>query len=79
MRVTEIRRAHISKMHASLSDRPGAANRALTVVQAVLNWTAAERDDLELPPNPARASNGTQNKAVSASSPPRKWHGSAMP
>jgi integrase len=51
--ITELRRGHISQMHASAL-HPGAANRALTVVSAIFNWTAAERDDLELPPNPAK-------------------------
>jgi integrase len=51
--ITELRRVHVSKMHVSAS-HPGAANRSLTVVSAIWNWAAAERDDLELPQNPAK-------------------------
>jgi integrase len=54
LRVTDIRRAHISKMHADLADHPGAANRALSVVSAVWNWAAIEHEELALPPNPAK-------------------------
>lgn len=54
LRVTDIRRAHVSKLHASLANHPGAANRALSVVSSIWNWNAAERDDLTLPPNPAK-------------------------
>jgi hypothetical protein len=35
LRVTEIRRAHVSKLHASLAIHPGAANRALSVISAI--------------------------------------------
>jgi integrase len=54
LRVTDIRRAHVSKMHADLAAHPGAANRALSVISSVWNWAAAEHEDLALPPNPAR-------------------------
>jgi integrase len=50
--LTQIRRAHVSKMHSSAA-HPGAANRALTVVSSIWNWAAKEYEDLELPPNPA--------------------------
>jgi Phage integrase, N-terminal SAM-like domain len=53
-RVTDIRRAHVSKMHAELANHPGAANRALSVISAIWNWAAIEHDDLTLPPNPAK-------------------------
>jgi integrase len=53
LRMTEIRRAHISKMHAR-AGRPGAANRALTVVSSIWNWAASEHDELVLPLNPAK-------------------------
>lgn len=43
MRVTEIRRADVSKLHHSLAGTPGAANRTIAAVSAVWNWTAAER------------------------------------
>jgi integrase len=54
LRMTEIRRAHVSKMHAIHADHPGAANRALSVVSAIWNWAEREYDDLALPPNPAK-------------------------
>jgi integrase len=53
MRLPEIRRAHISALHGNIK-APGAANRALSVVSAILNWASAEHDDLELPSNPAK-------------------------
>jgi integrase len=53
-RVTDIRRAHVSKMHADLAAHAGAANRALSVVSAIWNWAAIEHEDLALPPNPAK-------------------------
>ena len=53
MRLPEIRRAHISALHGNIK-APGAANRAVSVVSAILNWAAAEHDDLELPSNPAK-------------------------
>jgi Phage integrase, N-terminal SAM-like domain len=37
LRMTEIRRAHVSKMHSSAA-HPGAANRALTVLSSIWNW-----------------------------------------
>jgi integrase len=54
LRITEIRRAHVSKLHHSLAATPGAANRTIAAVSAMWNWTAAERDDLTLPPNPCK-------------------------
>jgi Arm DNA-binding domain/Phage integrase, N-terminal SAM-like domain len=54
LKVTDIRRAHVSKMHADLAAHPGAANRALSVVSAIWNWAAIEHEDLALPPNPAK-------------------------
>jgi integrase len=54
IRMTDIRRAHVSKLHHSLSDTPGAANRAIAACSSIWNWTAVERDDLTLPPNPCK-------------------------
>jgi hypothetical protein len=54
LRLTDIRRFHISKLHADLVDHPGAANRALAVVSAIWNWAANEHEDLALPPSPAK-------------------------
>jgi integrase len=53
LRISEIRRSHVSKMHASAA-KPGAANRALTVISSIWNWASSEHDELELPPNPAK-------------------------
>ena len=40
-------------MHVSAA-KPGAANRALTVISSIWNWASSEHDELELPPNPAK-------------------------
>jgi integrase len=54
MRVNEIRRSHVAKLHDDLVGTPGAANRVLSVVSAVWNWTAKHQDDEEdFPRNPA--------------------------
>jgi hypothetical protein len=50
--LTEIRHAHVSKMHSGAKN-PGAANRALTVVSSIWNWAAKLHDDIGFPPNPA--------------------------
>jgi integrase len=52
MPLTQIRRANVSKMHSG-ARRPGAANRALTVVSSIWNWAARQHEDLDLPPNTA--------------------------
>jgi integrase len=53
MRVTEIRRAHVTAMHWSIAPK-GAANRAASLASAILNFAAREYEGLDLPPNPAR-------------------------
>ena len=53
-RVSDIRRHDVSKLHNALSGTPGAANRVVSLISAVWNWMAAERDDLPLPPTPAK-------------------------
>jgi integrase len=53
MRVTDIRRSLISKLHDDLAGTPGAANRVLSVVSAVWNWAAKQRDEADFPSNPA--------------------------
>jgi integrase len=50
--LTEIRRAHVSKMHSGAVN-PGAANKALTVVSSIWNWAAKQHDGIGFPPNPA--------------------------
>jgi len=48
-----IRKVDISRMHAGLSDRPGAANRAIALFSNVWNW-AGSRDEVSEAANPAR-------------------------
>lgn len=52
-RIAGIRRRDVEALHRSIG-KPGAANRAVALVSAILNFAAAEHEDLELPPNPAR-------------------------
>ena len=54
MRVTDMRRVHVSRLHASISSvTPGAANRAISLISAIWNW-AARRDEVSFEKNPAR-------------------------
>ena len=53
-RITDIRRADVSKLHHSLLSKPATANRAVAVISAIWNYTAAEHDDLTLPANPCK-------------------------
>jgi integrase len=54
MRITDLRRVHVSRPHASISSTaPGAANRAASLVSAIWNW-AARRDEVSFEKNPAR-------------------------
>jgi integrase len=54
MRVSDVRRVHVSRLHASISlAAPGAANRAVSLVSAIWNW-AARRDEVSFEKNPAR-------------------------
>ena len=54
MRVTDVHRIHVSRLHASISAAaPGAANRAISLVSAIWNW-AARRDQVSFEKNPAR-------------------------
>ncbi|MEJ0094250.1 MAG: tyrosine-type recombinase/integrase [Methylocella sp.] len=54
LRVTDVRRSNVSKIHADLADHPGAANRSLSVISAIWNWAAIQHEDLALPANPAK-------------------------
>ena len=55
MRITDIRRSHIETMHDAMADKPGAANRALSVFSAVWNWAATKTyAELALPISPAK-------------------------
>jgi integrase len=54
MRITDVHRIHVSRLHASVSAAaPGAANRAISLVSAIWNW-AARRDQVSFEKNPAR-------------------------
>jgi integrase len=53
LRLNEIRRTHVLRMHAGMSSTPGAANRAVSLVSAIWNWAAA-RDEVESGANPAK-------------------------
>jgi integrase len=54
LRITEVRRIHVTKMQTNMRVTPGAANRAVSLVSAVWNW-AARRDEVSFAENPARA------------------------
>lgn len=52
-RLVDIRRVDAARLHASLGDRPFAANRSLAVLSAIWNW-AARRDEVSFERNPVR-------------------------
>jgi len=54
IRITELRRADVTKMHAKMSATAGAADRAEALVSAIWNW-ASKRDLVALGENLARA------------------------
>jgi integrase len=53
MRIVEVRRFHVARLHSSMSESPGAANRAVSLISAIWNW-AARRDEVSFNENPAR-------------------------
>ena len=53
IRVVDLRRVDVARLHRKLARTPYAANRALAVVSAVWNW-AAKRDEVTFANNPAR-------------------------
>lgn len=53
LRLSELRRTHVLRMHAGMSSTPGAANRAVSLVSAIWNW-AASKDLVVFGENPAR-------------------------
>jgi len=68
MRVNDIRRSHVAKLHDGLAATPGAANRVLSVVSAVWNWAARQQDEEEdFPPTQLPRSSATPRKAASGS------------
>jgi integrase len=54
MRIVDVRRADVARMHAKLSDAPYQANRAVALVSAIWNW-AARSEEVAFVDNPARA------------------------
>ncbi len=55
LRLTDIRRKHVEALHERLADKPGAANRALSVFSAIWTWAATRAfHDLGLPLSPAK-------------------------
>jgi integrase len=53
MRINELRRSDITRMHTRMASTPGAANRAVSLVSAIWNW-AASRDEVAFGANPAK-------------------------
>ena len=53
IRITELRRADVTKMHSKMASTPGAANRTVSLVSAIWNWAAA-REEVESGKNPAK-------------------------
>jgi integrase len=53
LRLNELRRTHVLRMHAGMASTPGAANRAVSLVSAIWNWAAA-RDEVASENNPAK-------------------------
>lgn len=52
-RIVDIKRVDIARLHAALSDRPFAANRALALISSIWNW-AARREEVAFTNNPAK-------------------------
>ncbi len=53
IRLNELRRSHVTKLHGRMVETPGAANRAVSLVSAIWNW-AAVRDEVAFSQNPAK-------------------------
>jgi integrase len=51
--LASIRRPDVARLHASLADRPFAANRCLALLSAIWNW-AARRDEVQFGDNPVK-------------------------
>lgn len=52
-RMVDLKRSDVARLHASMADRPFAANRSLAVLSAIWNW-AARRDEVSFEQNPVR-------------------------
>jgi integrase len=53
LRITDVRRVDVARLHSKMRKTPGAANRTLAVVSAIWNW-AARRDEVAAHENPAK-------------------------
>jgi integrase len=53
MRIVELRRSDVARLHAKLADTPYTANRALALISSIWNW-AAKRDEVPFAGNPAK-------------------------
>jgi integrase len=53
MRMADIRRADVARMHTRMSDAPYSANRSLALISSIWNW-AARRDEVGFNDNPCR-------------------------
>jgi integrase len=79
LKLTEIRRKNIEALHRKIG-KPGAANRAVALVSAILNFAAMSHEELDLPPNPAKgiASNREQGRERFLSGPELARLGAAL-
>jgi integrase len=53
IRIVDLRRANVAKLHSKLSETPYQANRSLALVSSIWNW-AAKRDVVAFADNPAK-------------------------
>lgn len=53
LRIVDLRRSDVARLHSRLASTPYAANRALALISSVWNW-AAKRDEAPFADNPAK-------------------------
>lgn len=53
MKITDLRRADVARLHEGMAETPALANRALAVISSIWNWTA-RRELVEATANPAK-------------------------
>ena len=53
VRVVDLRRVEVSRLHSKLADKPYTANRVLALISSIWNW-AAKRDEVSFAANPAK-------------------------
>ena len=54
IRIVDLRRADVARLHSRLTSAPYSANRALALISSIWNW-AAKRDEVPFADNPAKA------------------------